>query len=157
MILIGESGNAGKQADASLCTPSPTRGFAHAARPRPRVDSPRPIARSLHLAARTHSTHCGQLHGGRAPPSACRGRLHHVNSPRRPCHVALKTCVANICSRCFTCFKGTLQVFRMDVANVAMAIHVCFKSLFKMFNPFQTYVANVLSRCCICWKWLCSK
>jgi hypothetical protein len=42
-----------------------------------------------------------------------------------------------------------LQVFYLDVAYVAMAIHVCFKFMFQMFQLFQTYVASVLSRCCI--------
>jgi hypothetical protein len=31
-----------------------------------------------------------------------------------------------------------------------MAIHICCKSLFKMFHLLQTYVASVLSECCIC-------
>jgi hypothetical protein len=50
----------------------------------------------------------------------------------------LKTYVANIC---FECFKGMLQVFRIDVAKldrdvayVAMIVHVCCKLLFKMFH-----------------------
>jgi hypothetical protein len=30
-----------------------------------------------------------------------------------------------------------------DVAHVTMAIHVFFKSLFKMFYLFQTYIASV--------------
>jgi hypothetical protein len=38
----------------------------------------------------------------------------------------------------------------LDVAYVAMVIHVCYKSLFKMFHLFQTHVAIVLSSCCIC-------
>jgi hypothetical protein len=51
-----------------------------------------------------------------------------------------------------------LQVFHLDiakvdrdVAHVAMAIHVCFKCIFQMFNLFfQTFVASVSSGCCIC-------
>jgi hypothetical protein len=31
-----------------------------------------------------------------------------------------------------------------------MVIHVCCKSLLKMFHLFQTHVASVLSGCCIC-------
>ena len=49
-----------------------------------------------------------------------------------------------------------LQVFHVDavkvdrdVAYVAMAIHVCCKLLFRMFQLFQTHVARVLSGCCI--------
>jgi hypothetical protein len=37
----------------------------------------------------------------------------------------------------------------MDVAYVAMVIHVCCKSLFKILHLFQTHVATVLSGCCI--------
>jgi hypothetical protein len=47
----------------------------------------------------------------------------------------------------FRCFKGTLQVFRMDVvkvdrdvAYVAMAIHACCKSIFQMFHLFLRYM-----------------
>jgi hypothetical protein len=40
-----------------------------------------------------------------------------------------------------------LQVFYLDVAYVALDIHVCCKYMFQLF---QTYVASVLSRCCIC-------
>ena len=50
-----------------------------------------------------------------------------------------------------------LQVFHVDVAKVdqdvayvAMAIHVCCKSLIQTFQLFQIYVSRVLSRCCIC-------
>jgi hypothetical protein len=35
-----------------------------------------------------------------------------------------------------------------DVAHVVMAIHVCFKCMFQMFDLFQTNVASVLSECC---------
>jgi hypothetical protein len=38
-----------------------------------------------------------------------------------------------------------LQVFHMDVAYVAITIHVCFK---RMFRVFQTYVASVSYGCC---------
>jgi hypothetical protein len=85
--------------------------------------------------------------------------LHRIISTRRPRHVALKTCVANICYTCFRCFIVMFQVFRMDVAkvdpnvaHVVMAIHVCCKSLLKMFHLFQTYVASVITACCICCK-----
>ena len=36
-----------------------------------------------------------------------------------------------------------------NVAHVAMVIHVCCKSLFKMFHMFQTYVASALSIYCL--------
>ena len=53
------------------------------------------------------------------------------------------------------CFRGVLQVFHIDVAkvdrdvaHVAMAIHVCFKCMFRMFHLFfHTYV-------CKCFIWM---
>jgi hypothetical protein len=36
-----------------------------------------------------------------------------------------------------------------DVAYIAMVIHVCCKSLFKIFYLFHRYVASALSGCCI--------
>jgi hypothetical protein len=36
-----------------------------------------------------------------------------------------------------------------NVAYIAMVIHVCCKSLFKMFHLFHRYVASALSGCCI--------
>jgi hypothetical protein len=46
----------------------------------------------------------------------------------------------------FRCFKRMLQVFYLDIAYVALTIHVCCKYMFQMFQLFQTYVASVLSR-----------
>jgi hypothetical protein len=34
-----------------------------------------------------------------------------------------------------------LQVFYLDVAYVAIAIHICCKHIFQMFHLFQMYVA----------------
>jgi hypothetical protein len=49
-------------------------------------------------------------------------------------------------------FRGMLQVFHFDVAkvdlDVAMAIHVHSKCLFKMFHLFQKYITSVLPRYC---------
>jgi hypothetical protein len=42
-----------------------------------------------------------------------------------------------------------MQVFYLDVAYVALVIHVCCKYMFQMFWLFQ-YVASALYRCCIC-------
>jgi hypothetical protein len=53
---------------------------------------------------------------------------------------------------CFSCFKRMLQVFYLDVAYIAVAIHVCYKCMYQMFHLFQTYVASVLSGCCICFR-----
>jgi hypothetical protein len=35
-----------------------------------------------------------------------------------------------------------------DVTHVVMAIHICFKCMFQIFRPLQTYIVSVLSRCC---------
>jgi hypothetical protein len=45
--------------------------------------------------------------------------------------------VANICFKCFICFRRMLYVFYMYVSYVAMAVHVCCKCMFYLF---QTYV-----------------
>ena len=57
---------------------------------------------------------------------------------------------AHIAIICFKCFRGMLQVLYIDVAkvdqdaaHVVMAIHVCFKRMFQMFNLFQMNVASV--------------
>jgi hypothetical protein len=34
-------------------------------------------------------------------------------------------------------------VFYLDVAYVAVAIHICCKRMFQMFHLFQTYVAEM--------------
>jgi hypothetical protein len=64
--------------------------------------------------------------------------------------------VASACCK-LMCFICMLQAFHVDVAKVdkdvayvAMAMHVCYKRLFKMFQLFQMDVARVLSECCIC-------
>jgi hypothetical protein len=44
----------------------------------------------------------------------------------------LYTYVANVCFKC-NCFKRMLQVFYLDVAYVALAIHICGKCIFQMF------------------------
>jgi hypothetical protein len=61
--------------------------------------------------------------------------------------------VANVCFRCFSRFKGMLQLFLMDVAKVdwdvayvASVSETCCKRMFKMFHLFYTYVASVLIR-----------
>jgi hypothetical protein len=55
----------------------------------------------------------------------------------------LETHVASVCCKCFRCFRGMFQVFRInvakvdwDVAYVAMIVHVCCKCLFPMFHVF---------------------
>jgi hypothetical protein len=58
----------------------------------------------------------------------------------------LYTYVASVCLKCFCCFQTYVAsiLSRYDVAYVALAIHVCCKCTFQMFELFQTYVANVL-------------
>ena len=63
----------------------------------------------------------------------------------------LKAHVASVTFKCFTYFRGMLQVFYIDVAKVdrdvayvAMVVHVCCKLLFSVFHIlFLTYVASV--------------
>ena len=43
-----------------------------------------------------------------------------------------------------------LRVLYLDVAYVALAIHICCKCMFKCFSCFETYVVSCLSGCCIC-------
>jgi hypothetical protein len=38
--------------------------------------------------------------------------------------------VASVCSKCFTYFRHMLQAFYLDVACVAMVIHICCKHMF---------------------------
>jgi hypothetical protein len=57
----------------------------------------------------------------------------------------LYTYVVNVCFKCFSFFKSMLQVFYLDVAYVAVAIHICDTRMFQMFHLFQTYVATSAS------------
>jgi hypothetical protein len=68
-------------------------------------------------------------------------------------------CVSEVCCKCFRDMLqasiqnvSTVSVFYLDVAYVAVVIHICCKHLLKMFHMFQTYVTSVLSECCICCK-----
>jgi hypothetical protein len=62
----------------------------------------------------------------------------------------LKVHVEIVCLKCFRCFIDMLQVLYIDVvkvdrdvAQVVMAIHVCFKCMLQMFHLLQTNVASV--------------
>jgi hypothetical protein len=70
----------------------------------------------------------------------------------------LKAHVTSVCFKCFRCFRGMLQLFQMNftkvdrnVVYVAMAVHVCYKGLFSMFDLcFWMYCLQAcLSGCCI--------
>ena len=50
--------------------------------------------------------------------------------------------VASVCLKCFSYFQTYVAMVYLDVAYVALAIHICCK---RMFQMFQTYVASVLS------------
>jgi hypothetical protein len=52
------------------------------------------------------------------------------------------------CNKCFHIVS--CKYFDLEVAYVAMPIHVYFKCMFQMFQLFQKYAASVLSGCCIC-------
>ena len=104
------------------------------------------VAETFDLSSRHHEIQSGQIQSGLL-------QLHLVLPflPRM-----LQACVASVCFKCFRCFICMLQVFHVDVAKVdrdityvAMAIHVCCKRLFQMFQLFQMDVARVLSRCCV--------
>ena len=63
-----------------------------------------------------------------------------LHSSKQQVDVALKAHVANVCFECFIYFGHMLQVFHLDVvkidldvAYVAIAIHVCCKCIFQMF------------------------
>jgi hypothetical protein len=49
----------------------------------------------------------------------------------------LYTYVANVCSKCFTCFRRMLQVFYLDVAYAAVVIYICCKHMFQLFRMLQ--------------------
>jgi hypothetical protein len=73
------------------------------------------------------------------------------------CFSSVFASVSDVCCKYFSCSWHILHVFYLDVvkvdldvAHVAMVIHVCFKCMFQIFQLFQTYVASVLSGCCIC-------
>ena len=55
--------------------------------------------------------------------------------------------VASLCFKCFSCFRRMFEVFHLDVAFVAMAIHACFKHMFQMFSDL----------CCKCFIWMLQK
>ena len=61
----------------------------------------------------------------------------------------LYMCVASVCFKCFSYFRGILLVFYLNVIYVAMPINICYTIMFPMFHMFRMYV-NVLSKCCIC-------
>ena len=70
----------------------------------------------------------------------------------------LYTYVTSVGFKCFSYFKRMLQGFYLDVAYVAMAIHVCCKCIFQMFQLFfgstlQVYVSNVSVISDICCKY----
>jgi hypothetical protein len=48
----------------------------------------------------------------------------------------LYTYVESVCFKCFICFKRMLQIFYVDVAYVAVAIHIYCERMFQMFHLF---------------------
>ena len=83
-------------------------------------------------------------------PSAGRNRSFTRSALRRTEEVR-KTHVARLYFKCFRCFMGRLQLFYvdvtkvdLDVAYVAMVVHVRCKGLFPMFRLcFRMYDASV--------------
>jgi hypothetical protein len=90
---------------------------------------------------------------GFTPAIAC---LAGLPLPRQfviaPAHIALKAYVVNTCVKCFRCSAsvsyGYCKEVDLDFAYFAMAIHVYYKCLFKMFHLLHMCVASVLSECC---------
>jgi hypothetical protein len=85
-------------------------------------------------------TRAGHAGGARAPPLTADSHPRGRNDRPRPISY-----VANVC------FRGMLQAFHMNVAEVdrdvaysASVSEACCKRLFKMFHLFQTYVASIL-------------
>jgi hypothetical protein len=84
-------------------------------------------------------------------------KLHNdeLHSFKQQSGIALKAHVASICFKCFSCFRGILQGFRMDVAKVdrdvayvAMVVHLCCKRLFPMYRLFFRRMLQMrLSEC----------
>jgi hypothetical protein len=56
--------------------------------------------------------------------------------------------IASLCFKCFRWLRCIFQVFHLNVAYVTMAIHVCSKRMFWVFQMFQIYVAHLSSECC---------
>jgi hypothetical protein len=57
-----------------------------------------------------------------------------------------------VASVCFSFFKSMLQVYFLDVAYVAVAVHICCTGMFQMFHMFQTYV-TVSASCFMYFHW----
>jgi hypothetical protein len=51
---------------------------------------------------------------------------------------------------CYKCIFQMFQLFYLDVAYVVMDICVYCECMLQMFHLFHTLVASVLSGCCIC-------
>jgi hypothetical protein len=62
----------------------------------------------------------------------------------------LYTYFASICFKCFTYFRRVLHVFYLDVAYVAVAIHISCMSMFQMFHMLQTYIPIVVANALCC-------
>jgi hypothetical protein len=64
-----------------------------------------------------------------------------------------ETHVASVHFKCCGCFRSMLQLFQMNVAYVAMVVHVSCKGLFLMFHLcFWTYCCKCVYGCCIRFK-----
>jgi hypothetical protein len=69
-----------------------------------------------------------------------------IDRPRLPL-----TYVENICFRCFSHFKGMLQLFLMDVAKVDRGM----LHMLHMLQVVQKHVASVCSKCFIYFPDVC--
>ena len=65
------------------------------------------------------------------------------------CFISMLHMVASVCFKCFNCLKRMLQVFYLDVAYVAVAMHICCN---RMCSKYFTYFRRMLrsASCCKC-------
>jgi hypothetical protein len=60
--------------------------------------------------------------------------------------------VAYVAMAIHVCCKCMFQMFQTYVLSVLSGYCICCKCMFQMFHLFQVYVTSVSSRCCICFR-----
>jgi hypothetical protein len=119
------------------------------------------------LAGTGHSPLCYTPHKRRVKNACCKRMFQvfqtfqmYVASVLDGCYKSKSGCC--ICYNCCThmlqasvpnvsaVFIWMLHVFHLDVAYVAVVIHVCYKCILQMFHLLHMYIAIVLYGCYIC-------
>jgi hypothetical protein len=77
-------------------------------------------------------------------------QLFNIDVAKVDRNVAQVAMAIHVCSKCFICFRRILQVFYLGVAKIDL--DVAYTS--KRFRCFHTYVVSVSSRYCIYLHWL---